>query len=168
MNATLECGDCNTSFLPSINSTLTDGPQRALVQFVVIAILSASVAVGNILLIATVCRSRNLRTSVSNAFILNLAVVDLTSAIFVLPMFAATVIVRLPPGGASTCTAVGFITQTLLVESIITLGLIGVDRYVNICHPLRYLQLVTKQTAIIVICKYIYFSFDLHLPVFCC
>jgi hypothetical protein len=124
-------------------------PRAVAVQFAAVVLLSAVSAVSNLVLFATVFRSKHLRSTVGNAPILNLGVVGLTSAVVVLPVFAVTVLVGAPHGGTPTsavCSAVAFGTQALFVESIATLAVVGVDRYLSICHPLHYARLVTSRT----------------------
>jgi hypothetical protein len=129
------------------------------VQFAVVVVLSMAIAVGNILLIATVCRSKQLRSAVGNALIFNLGLVDLVSAVVVLPLFGATIVTGAPPGGQPGCTAVAFVTQTVFTESIVTLAAVGADRYLSICHPLQYPRLVTERGMAVVIGKWFQMSF---------
>ena len=56
---------------------------------------------GNLLLLAIVFRSRQLRSTVSNALIVNLAVADCLVGVFVLPAFAATVWKGGPPSAVT-------------------------------------------------------------------
>jgi len=61
------------------------------IQFTAILTLIVVTVTGNLLLLAIVFRSPQLRSTVSNALIVNLAVADSLIGIFVLPAFAATV-----------------------------------------------------------------------------
>jgi len=63
------------------------------IQFVAILSLVIVTVTGNLLLLAIVFRSRQLRSTVSNALIVNLAVADCMIGVFVLPAFAATVLI---------------------------------------------------------------------------
>ena len=78
-------------------------------QFAAILLLVTVTVSGNLLLLAVVFRSRQLRSSVSNALIVNLAVADCLVGLFVLPAFATTVLQGGPPNfgasGQGLCSA---------------------------------------------------------------
>lgn len=121
-----------------------------LIQFTLIVVLSAICVTGNVTLLTIVCRTKHLRI-VSNVLIVNLSVADLLTSLIVLPAFSASLFRpgSVSPGGngdgaQSACTAIGLVTQLLSMEAISTVGTIALDRYVSICHPLRYQTFVTR------------------------
>lgn len=115
-----------------------------LIQFTSILALSLICVTGNIILLIIVCRTKHLRI-VSNVLIVNLSVADLLTSLIVLPAFSASVFrPDSVSGGDSACTVIGLVTQLLSMEAISTLGTIALDRYISICHPMRYQALVTK------------------------
>jgi len=126
------------------------------VQFAAILSLVIVTVTGNLMLLATVFRSRQLRATVSNALIVNLAVADCLIGVFVLPAFAVTVLQGGPPvSGAAwgLCSALGVAAVVLSSESLLTLGAIAVDRYLNICHSLVYMRLAEPHKMAIFISK---------------
>lgn len=137
------------------NVTWSDRPEPelhvVLVQFASILLLSVVCISGNLLLLTIVCRTRPLRT-ISNALIVNLSVADLLTATLVLPAFSVSVF---QPDSVSSqdsvCTVIGLVTQLLSMETMSTLGSIALDRYFNICHPLRYQAMVTKPKMALVV-----------------
>ena len=83
-------------------------PFTLYIQFAAILTLVVVTVTGNLLLLAIVFRSPRLRSTVSNALIVNLAVADLLIGLFVLPAFAATVLDGRPPaetGAPGLCSA---------------------------------------------------------------
>jgi len=105
------------------------------IQFAAILSLVVVTVTGNLLLLAIVFRSRQLRSTVSNALIVNLAVADCLVGVFVLPAFAATVWKGGPPSAgaatASLCSAFGVAAVVLSSESLLTLGAIAIDRFLS-------------------------------------
>ena len=163
------------------------------IQFAAIVSLLVVTVSGNLLLLAIVLRSRQLRSTVSNALIVNLAVADCMVGVFVLPAFAATVLQGRPPviaaapglcssskrtftatkadiccppttiASTGLCSAFGVVAIVLSSESLLTLGAIAVDRFLNICHPLVYMRLAEPYKMVIFISKYICFPRLSHI-----
>jgi len=52
------------------------------------------------------------------------------------------------------CPAFGVAAIVLSSESLLTLGGIAVDRFLNICHPLVYMRLAELHKMVIFIGKY--------------
>ena len=112
------------------------------VQMAAILVLSFLCISGNVLLLATVVRYKRLQI-VGNFLIVNLSVSDLLTSSIVLPSFAITVYRQRSLDPVNVCTGIAMITLLLFSESILTLGAIALDRYLNICEPLRYPSLLT-------------------------
>lgn len=97
------------------------------IQFTAILTLVVVTVTGNLLLLAIVFRSPQLRSTVSNALIVNLAVADSLIGVFVLPAFAATVLLGGPPAetvapglcSTSKTTAVAATTVTCSTQPAI-------------------------------------------------
>ncbi|XP_036319701.1 dopamine D2-like receptor, partial [Rhagoletis pomonella] len=93
---------------------------------------------GNILVILSVCRERSLQT-VTNYFIVSLAIADLLVAVVVMP-FAVYVLVNrghwdLPPFLCDFYIAMDVICST---SSIFNLVAISIDRYIAVTRPIEY------------------------------
>ncbi|ELU18513.1 hypothetical protein CAPTEDRAFT_188352 [Capitella teleta] len=136
-----------TSSHVSTNNTLDDHG-ASLFQLIPICVLMPLSVASNLLLMTTIARCRHLHTT-SNALLFFLGLVDLFFALLVLPPWAVSLWRRhLPP---VLCKSVAFITMFLFLESISTIACIALDRYLRICHPMHYQQMVTKQRAAAVI-----------------
>ncbi|XP_077863712.1 QRFP-like peptide receptor [Saccoglossus kowalevskii] len=72
-----------------------------------------------------------------NAFLLNLAVSDLTMAVFSMPFTFTTIMYGHWIFGKVMCPATLFILQVSVCVSIYTLTSIGIDRYYAVVHPLK-------------------------------
>ena len=84
---------------------------------------------GNVLVCISFYRNARLRTS-TNVYIVALAVSDLLSAIFVVPLVATVLISGRWPFGGTVCQMHAFMTQFVVYISPVTMGLTAINRYV--------------------------------------
>ncbi|XP_021252448.1 neuropeptide FF receptor 2 [Numida meleagris] len=103
---------------------------------------------GNGVVCYTVLRSKHMRT-VTNLFILNLAVSDLLVGIFCMPTTLLDNIIAGWPFGSMVCKMSGMIQGISVSASIFTLVAIAVDRFRCIVYPFK--QKLTTSTAVIII-----------------
>ena len=115
-------------------------PVAALVAFNLIVI------VGNSLVIAAVFTYRALRT-VTNTFIVSLAVADLLLGAVVLPFSSVNEILGWWPFGRIWCSAWLAIDVWVCTASILNLCAISLDRYLAISRPFRYPLLMSPTRA---------------------
>ncbi|CAL8336154.1 unnamed protein product [Gadus morhua 'NCC'] len=106
--------------------------------------------VGNILVILSVACHRQLRT-VTNYFIVNLAVADLLLSSTVLPFSAILEILDRWVFGRVFCTVWAAVDVLCCTASIMSLCVISVDRYVGVSYPLRYPAIVTEKRAFLAV-----------------
>ena len=88
---------------------------------------------GNVLVCISVYRNTRLRTS-TNLYIVALAISDLLSAIFVMPLAAGVLISGRWPFGGTVCQMHAFMAQFVIYISPVTMGLRAINRYVRICN----------------------------------
>ena len=85
---------------------------------------------GNILVCLSVYRNSQLRT-VTNLYIIALAVSDLIAAIFVMPLVAGVLISSRWPFGETACQMHAYFSLFVVFVSPVTMGLTAVNRYAN-------------------------------------
>ncbi|NXG49595.1 NPFF2 protein, partial [Psilopogon haemacephalus] len=103
---------------------------------------------GNGVVCFTVLRSRHMRT-VTNLFILNLAVSDLLVGIFCMPTTLLDNIIAGWPFGSLVCKMSGMVQGISVSASVFTLVAIAVDRVRCIVHPFKQKLSVPSAVAII-------------------
>ncbi|GAB0189482.1 neuropeptide FF receptor 2 [Grus japonensis] len=104
--------------------------------------------VGNGVVCFIVLRSKRMRT-VTNLFILNLAVSDLLVGIFCMPTTLLDNIIAGWPFGSLVCKMSGMVQGISVSASVFTLVAIAVDRFRCIVYPFK--QKLTISTALVVI-----------------
>ncbi|XP_077999632.1 neuropeptide FF receptor 2-like [Glandiceps talaboti] len=92
--------------------------------------------IGNTLVCLIVMRNPRMHT-VTNFFIVNLAVADVLVSIFCMPITLVTNIVKGWPFGLVMCKLTPVIQGISVAASIFTLTVIAIDRHENITNPLR-------------------------------
>ncbi|KAI4871445.1 hypothetical protein NFI96_013063 [Prochilodus magdalenae] len=106
--------------------------------------------VGNGVVCFIVLRSKNMRT-VTNLFILNLAVSDLLVGIFCMPTTLLDNIITGWPFGSMVCKMSGMVQGISVSASVFTLVAIAVDRFRCIVYPFKQKLTISTATLIIVI-----------------
>ncbi|KAL3869066.1 hypothetical protein ACJMK2_041793 [Sinanodonta woodiana] len=93
--------------------------------------------VGNILVCYSVCQSKHLRT-VTNYFLVNLAIADFFVILICLPPSVVHTIAESWFLGLTMCKLVQYLQHVSVFVSVLTLAAISVERYMAICHPLTF------------------------------
>ena len=121
----------------------------SIVFITVFAIISVAAIIGNILVIASVYRTPNLRTS-TNYYYVNMAVSDLLCSVITWPLFLIENITTRSEGLlqgslAAVGCKVGMYSRTLSsIVSSLSLLLIAVDRFIAVVFPLKA-KLITRK-----------------------
>ncbi|XP_049268106.1 cholecystokinin receptor type A-like [Rhipicephalus sanguineus] len=100
------------------------------------AIILLLAVLGNGLVILTLAVNQRMRT-VTNLFLLNLAVSDLLLGVFCMPFTLAGVILREFVFGQLMCKLIPYLQAVSVCVSDWTLVAVSVERYYAICEPLR-------------------------------
>ncbi|XP_011162112.1 orexin receptor type 1 [Solenopsis invicta] len=107
--------------------------------------------VGNALVCMAVYRNHTMRT-VTNYFIVNLAVADLLVLLICLPPSVLWDVTETWFLGLKLCKAVPYLQTVSVSISVLTLTFISIDRWYAICFPLRFKSTTARaKTAIIMI-----------------
>ncbi|XP_022184688.2 cholecystokinin receptor isoform X1 [Nilaparvata lugens] len=119
---------------------------------------------GNALVILTLVRNQSMRT-ITNLFLLNLAVSDLLLGVVCMPFTLVGNILRDFVFGDLMCRLIPFLQATSVAVSAWTLVAISVERYYAICHPLRSRRWQTLSHAYRLIAVIWLASFVTMLPI---
>ncbi|KAM6972289.1 alpha-1A adrenergic receptor [Aplochiton taeniatus] len=111
-----------------------------LALFILVAI------VGNILVILSVVCNRHLHT-VTNFFIVNLAMADLLLSIMVLPFSASLEVLGCWVFGRVFCNIWAAVDVLCCTASILSLCIISIDRYIGVKYCLKYPTIMTEKKA---------------------
>ncbi|KAL2098236.1 hypothetical protein ACEWY4_007443 [Coilia grayii] len=112
--------------------------------FLAIFILVA--IIGNILVILSVLCNRHLQT-VTNFFIVNLAIADLLLSIIVLPFSASLEVLGCWVFGRVFCNIWAAVDVLCCTASILSLCIISIDRYIGVKYCLKYPTIMTERKA---------------------
>ncbi|XP_067879447.1 adrenoceptor alpha 1Aa isoform X2 [Heterodontus francisci] len=135
----LNCSTC--SYYP-LNVTRAVALGIVLGFFILFAIL------GNILVILSVACHRNLQT-VTNYFIINLAIADLLLSCTVLPFSATLEILGHWAFGRIFCNIWAAMDVLCSTASIMSLCVISIDRYIGVSYPLRHPSIMTEKRGLL-------------------
>ncbi|XP_060833731.1 orexin receptor type 2-like [Rhopalosiphum padi] len=107
--------------------------------------------IGNALVCVAVYRNRTMRT-VTNYFIVNLAVADFLVILICLPPTVVWDVTETWFMGTLACKMVLYFQTVSVTVSVMTLTSISIDRWYAICHPLKFKSTTSRaRTAIIII-----------------
>ncbi|XP_052127830.1 probable G-protein coupled receptor No18 [Frankliniella occidentalis] len=137
---------CNTTLVistagPSPSSSTFSAPinftWQDLTVVAVSCIVIALIVIGNTLVIVAVMTTRRLRT-ITNCFVMSLAVADWLVGVFVLPPAVAYQLMGTWELGWVLCDLWVSLDVLLCTASILSLCAISVDRYLAVTQPLNY------------------------------
>ncbi|XP_055617201.1 cholecystokinin receptor type A-like isoform X2 [Toxorhynchites rutilus septentrionalis] len=106
------------------------------IQIPLYSIIFLLAVIGNSLVILTLVLNRRMRT-ITNLFLLNLAVSDLFLGVFCMPFTLVGTLLRDFIFGKVMCKLLPYLQASSVAVSAWTLVIISVERYYAICHPLR-------------------------------
>ena len=128
-----------------------------------LAVLNVIVIFGNLLVVAAVWTTAKLRT-VTNNFIVSLAVADFLVGVLVLPFSNANEVLRYWVFGTLWCNVWLAVDVWLCTASILNLVAISLDRYLAISRPFRYHDLMTPKRGKILVALVWVISFLICFP----
>ncbi|CAN9498253.1 unnamed protein product [Ophioblennius macclurei] len=133
----------NTSLLPRPTSRAKEMDSLRILLYSLIFLLSVF---GNLLIIVVLILNKRMRT-VTNSFLLSLAVSDLMMAIFCMPFTLIPNILEDFIFGAAMCKIVSYLMGVSVSISTFSLVAIAIERYSAICNPLKSRAWQTRSHA---------------------
>ena len=118
------------------------------IEAIFLAIVNTMAISGNISVCYAVYRNQRLR-SVSNMFVVALAVSDLLISVSCMPLSVATLVQSRWVFGTTVCQLQGFAIFTFAMSSLNTMGIIAISRYFCVVKPARYIVLFRKQRIVL-------------------
>ena len=118
------------------------------IEAIFLAIINMMAIFGNISVCYAVYRNQRLR-SVSNMFVVALAVSDLLISVSCMPLSVATLVQSRWVFGTTVCQLQGFAIFTFANSSLNTMGIIAISRYFCVVKPARYIVLFRKQRIVL-------------------
>lgn len=140
-----------------------------LIAYIIIFVISLT---GNTLIIYVARKSKNIQRNV-NYLILNLAISDLFTPVFVIPTKIVQIILDVNEsrwlitglGGEIMCKLLHFLQDITLPVSTLTLVLIALERFVAVVFPLRAKRITSRLRVVLILSTWI-ISAALHGPYF--
>ncbi|XP_065336735.1 cholecystokinin receptor type A-like [Cloeon dipterum] len=129
--------------------------------YAIIFILSI---LGNSLVVITLMQNRRMRT-VTNVFLLNLAIADLLLGVFCMPFTLVGQLLSNFIFGYAMCKVIPYFQAVSVFVTVWTLVAISMERYFAICRPLQSRQWQTRFHAYKVIGYVWLAAFVLNLPI---
>lgn len=117
--------------------------------FVIIVMLLS--IIGNSLVLAVVRRNPRLRT-ITNAYVINLAIADILMALFCMPLTVISLITVQWSLGEFMCKFQAILGVSMSFLSLQIMTLMAVNRYFRIVHPRKFPSIFTKRSTIVMIC----------------
>lgn len=117
---------------------------------IILSVFILVAIVGNILVILSVVCNKHLQT-VTNFFIVNLAMADLLLSTIVLPFSASLEVLGCWVFGRVFCNIWAAVDVLCCTASILSLCIISIDRYIGVKHCLKYPTIMTERKAVAIL-----------------
>ena len=125
------------------------------VESCIVVLLDIAALVGNLLVCLAFYKNRSLRT-VTNYFVLSLAITDLSMAVLVMPLSTASLIATNGIVNNLNCIAIHFLAVQLAEVSLLTVVLLAINRYIRVVQPALYVNIFSKKRSVrMVVCVWI-------------
>ena len=114
----------------------------------ILGFICLTAVIGNLSLYIIVYKNKNLQT-ITNLYILNLAAADIMVSVLSIPFTVVTVITGRWPFGDTACVALGFFTILSFIASVMSLGMIAINRYFYIVKWNTYKKTFSEKKSLL-------------------
>ncbi|RVE57879.1 hypothetical protein OJAV_G00203530 [Oryzias javanicus] len=163
-------GSLDTENISCVNPSTLPTPQRVrhreedhTLRILLYSLIFFLSVFGNLLIIVVLTVNKRMRT-VTNTFLLSLAMSDLMMAIFCMPFTLIPSILKDFIFGAAMCKIVSYLMGTSVSISTFSLVAIAIERYSAICNPLKSRVWQTRSHAYRVIAATWVLAFIIMVP----
>ncbi|KAL4223976.1 hypothetical protein ACF0H5_017435 [Mactra antiquata] len=117
---------------------------NVVVMAIALVVIFAISVAGNVFVFLIFYKKPTLVT-ISNRFILNLSVCNVLETLFVMPFVFAALVTQQWQFGQFWCQITGFLMNSSIAASTLTLVMIAIDRYFAVVTPLHYSMHITSR-----------------------
>ena len=117
-------------------------------EMTVLSFICLAALIGNVSLFVIVHKNPNLRTT-TNMFILNLAAADVLVSVLSMPVTMVTIVKERWVFGHTACVVLGYLTILSFIASVMSLGMIAINRYFYIVKWNTYTNTFPKKRALL-------------------
>lgn len=117
-----------------------------ILEVIILCLISLAALFGNLSLYIIVYKNKDLQTII-NLYILNLAAADILVSVLSIPFTVATVITGRWLFSDTACVALGFFTILSFIASVMSLGMIAINRYFYIVKWNTYRKTFSKKKS---------------------
>ena len=132
-------------------------------EMTILCFICLAAFIGNVSLFLIVYKNPNLRT-ITNMFILNLAAADILVSVLSMPVTMVTIVKEHWVFGHTACVALGYFTILSFIASVMSLGMIAINRYFYIVKWNTYTINFTKRKALLYAAGVWFVSMSLASP----
>ncbi|XP_074855892.1 G-protein coupled receptor 161 isoform X2 [Carettochelys insculpta] len=130
------------------NLTAQDNGAVRVTESVAIIVIAVFICLGNLMIVVTLYRKSYLLT-LSNKFVFSLTLSNFLLSVLVLPFVVTSSIRREWIFGVVWCNFSALLYMLISSASMLTLGLIAIDRYYAVLYPMVYPMKITGNRAVV-------------------
>ena len=134
-----------------------------ILEVIILCLICLAASFGNLSLYFIVYKNNDLRT-ITNLYILNLAAADIMVSVLSIPFTVVTVIAGRWLFGDTACVALGFFTILSFIASVMSLGMIAINRYFYIVKWNSYRKTFSKRRGLLYVAAVWVVSISLASP----
>ena len=138
----------NSTLSNASNFILSRGTALVVAESCIFILMALASFIGNVLVCLAFYRNPSLRT-ITNYFVLSLAITDLSAALFLMPLKAASTVAKKWIAGEMGCKVDYFFANVTGGVSLLTVMLVAINRYIRIVKQNRYLTIYTEKRSIV-------------------
>ncbi|XP_073413352.1 G-protein coupled receptor 161 [Dendrobates tinctorius] len=128
----------------------TENGATIVAESIAIIVIDILICLGNLVIVITLYKKSYL-LSLSNKFVFSLTLSNLLLSMLVLPFVAVSSILREWIFGVVWCNFSGLLYMLISSASMLTLGIIAIDRYYAVLYPMVYPMKITGNRAVLAI-----------------